>query len=199
MTQRREPPRLRLGSAQRLKGRDGVLGLEKGLTTVACEPRVGLESARGVSSHTEHDACVVAGAAEQKREHRRATKAAVFPYSPAAMQDAVDVKSEMSRDHALAAGRNALEPREGAIGGEELECARDGRARRHDLDLRAQPHASEQERRSQRAAAMHHLLMYEGTFASADTSNRIHMPLGACPGTPHAMRYCPAVDALKVV
>jgi hypothetical protein len=59
--------------------------------------------------------------------------------------------------------------------------------------------ASERERRSPRAAAMHHLLVYEGTFASADTSNRIHMPLGACPGTPHAITYWPADEALNVV
>ena len=158
-----------------------------------------LERASGVSPHTEHDARVVAGAAEQKREHRGAAQTAVSPDASASMQDPVDVKGEMRRDHALTAARNAREPREGAIGGKELEGARHGRARRHDLELRAQPHASERKRRSPRAAAVHHLPVYEGTFASADTSKRIHIPLGACPGTPHAITYCPAVEVLNVV
>jgi hypothetical protein len=158
-----------------------------------------LERASGVSPHTEHDARVVAGAAEQQCEHCRAPQTAVSPDASAAVQDPIDVKSEMRRDHALTAARNAREPREGAIGGKELEGARHGRARRHDLELRAQPHASERKRRSPRAAAVHHLPVYEGTFASADTSKRIHIPLGACPGTPHAITYCPAVEALNVV
>ena len=162
--------RLRLGSAQRLKRRDGVLGLEERLASVTREPRVGFESAGGIPANTEHDTRVVAGAAEEKREHGSAAQAAVPPESPAPMKDPVDVEGEMRRDHALPAGRNAREPREGTVGREKLECARNGSAGRHDLELRAQPHASERERRSPRAAAVHHFPVYEGTFASADTS-----------------------------
>ena len=50
-----------------------------------------------------------------------------------------------------------------------------------------------------RGGAHNHFAAYAGTFASAETSKWIHMPLGACPGTPHAMTYCPAGCALNVV
>jgi hypothetical protein len=128
-----------------------------------------LERARGVPPNPKHDARIVAGAAKQQGEHSGAAEAAVSPDSSATMEDAVDVKGEMRRDDAFSAARDAREPCEGAIGGEQLERARNRGARRHDLDLRAQPHASERKRGSQRAAAMHHLPVYEGTFASADT------------------------------
>jgi hypothetical protein len=158
-----------------------------------------LERACGAPPHTEHDARIVAGAAKEKREHGGPAQARVPPDPSTAAQDPVDVKGQVPRDDALSAVRNAREPRERAIGGEELEGARNDRAGRHDLELRAQPHASERGRRSQRAAVMHHLPVYEGTLASADTLKWIHMPLGACPGTPHAIRYSPAGEALKVV
>ena len=115
------------------------------------------------------------------------------------MQNPVDVKGELRGRDALRARGHAREPREGTIGGEKLERARHGRARSHDLELGAQPHASEPKRRSLRAAAVRHFWVYVGAFASAETSKRIHMPLGACPGTPHTSRYWPGVDALKVV
>jgi hypothetical protein len=131
---------------------------------------VRLERARAVSPNTDHDARVVAGAAEQEREHRGAAEAAVTPDPTAAVQDAIDMECELLWDHTLAPRGNAREPRECSIRGEELERARHGRARGHDLELRAQPHASERDLRSPRAAAVHHLAVYEGTFASADTS-----------------------------
>jgi hypothetical protein len=161
---------MRLGSAQRLEGRNRVLGLEERLAPVTREPGMRFERARGIAANAEHHTRVVAGAAEQKREHGGAAEAAVSPDPSAPAQDPVDVMGEMRRGNALSSGRYAREPREGAIGREELERARHGRACHHDLELRAQTHASEQERRSRRAAAMHHFAVYEGTFASADTS-----------------------------
>jgi hypothetical protein len=189
----------RLGAAQRLKGRNRVRRLEKGLAPVAGEPRVRLERAAVAASNTDHDARVVPRAAEQEREHRSAAQAAMAPDPLAAMQNPVDVKGELRRSHALTARRNAGEPCEGAIGREELERARHRGARSHDLELGAQPHASEPERRSPRAAAVRHFWVYVGAFASAETMKPIHMPLGACPGTPHAITYWPAGEALNVV
>lgn len=173
--------------------------LQKGLAAAAGEPGVRLELARLAAPNPDHDARVVSGAPEQKREHRRAAQAAVAPDPLPAMQNPVDVKGELRGREALSTRRNAREPREGAIGGEELERARHRRARGHDLELGAQPHANARERRSPRAAAVCHFWVYMGTFASAETLKLIHMPLGACPGTPHAITYWPAGDALNVV
>ena len=75
-----------------------------------------LESARGITPNTEHDARIVSGAAQQQREHGSAAKTAVPPDSSAAVQDAVDVEGEVRRDDALPAVRNAREPRKRAIG-----------------------------------------------------------------------------------
>lgn len=138
---------------------------------IAGEPGMRLERARGIATNTDHDARVVPGAAEQKREHSCAAKAAVPPYPPAAVQDPVDVKGELRWYDALSARRDAREPREGPVCGKELERARHRRACRDDLELGAQPHASEPERCSPRAAAVHHFVVYAGTFASAATSN----------------------------
>ena len=102
-----------------------------------------LERASSISAHSEHDARVVSRAAEQEREHRGATEAAVSPESATAVQNPIDVKGEMLRGHALTAARNAREPREGARCREELQRAGDRRARGDDLQLGAQPHASE--------------------------------------------------------
>jgi len=190
---------VQLGAAQWLECRDRLSGLEKGLASIAGEPGVRLERARAIAADADHDARVVTRATKQEREHRGTTEAAVSPDPSAAVQDAIDVECELRGDDALAPRGNAREPREGSVCREELERARHGRARGDDLELRAQPHASERELRSPRAAAVHHLPVYEGTLASADTSRRIHIPLGACPGTPHAMTYCPAGDALNVV
>ena len=129
-----------LGAAQRLEGCDRFRGLEKGLASVAGEPGVRLERAGIIAPNADHHTRVVAGAAKQEREHCRATQAAVAPDPLAAVQNPVDLKGEKRRRYALATGGHAGEPREGAIRGEELERARHGRARGHDLELRAQPH-----------------------------------------------------------
>lgn len=160
----------RSGAAHRLEGRDRVRWLQERFAPIAGEPRVCFENAARIATNTDHHACVVPGAAEQQREHRGAAEAAVAPDSPAAMQNAVDVKGEQRGRHAFAARGHTREPREGLISLEKLERARHGSARRHDLELGSQPHASERRRRSPRATATHHFPVYEGTFASAETS-----------------------------
>jgi hypothetical protein len=165
-----------LRATQSLKGCDGVRWLEKGLASIAGDPRVRLERAAIVAAHADHDARVVSRATQQQCEHGRAAQAAVAPDAAAAMQNPIDVMREQRGTDLLGTGRHALEQREGPIRREQLESARHGRARRDDLELGAQPHASE---RSSRAAAIHHFPVYDGAFASADTTNLIHIPLGA--------------------
>jgi hypothetical protein len=162
-----------------MEGRDRVRRLQKGLAPVAGEPRVRLELAPVAAPDTDHDARVMPGAAQQEREHRGPAQAAVAPDPPAAMQDAVDVEGELRGRDVLSAGWHTREPREGAIGREELERERHRCACGHDLELGSQPHASEPERRSPRAAAVRHFWVYVGAFASAETLKLIHMPLGA--------------------
>jgi hypothetical protein len=155
--------------------------------------------ARRGAPDADHHARIVAGPAQENGEDGGAPKAAVPPDPPAAVEQPVHVKGEERRRDLLAAARHAREPAEGAVAGKELERARHGEARRHDLELGAQPHVSERAARSPRAAAIHHFVAYAGVVASAETTKWIHMPLGACPGTPHASRYFAGVEALNVV
>jgi hypothetical protein len=145
-----------LRAAQRLEGRDRVRRLQKWFASVAGEPRVRLELTGLAAPNADHDTRVVSAAAEQQREHDCATQAAVAPDPPAAVQDSIDVKGELRRSDSLSTRRNAGEPGEGAIGREKLERARYRGTCRDNLELGAQPHASEPGRRSPRAAEVRH-------------------------------------------
>ena len=178
-----------LRRTQRLKARDPLGWLEVGLASVAGDPGVRLERAAIRAANADDDARIVSGAPQKQRKHCGAAQAAVAPDPLAAIEHAVDVVGEKLRGNLLAAGGNAREPCERAIRRKELERARHRRARGHDLELRAEAHASERSRRSLRAPPVTHFDVYVGAFASADTTKLIHMPLGACPGTPHAITY----------
>jgi len=71
-----------------------------------------LERAAIRAADTDHDARIVAGAAQKQREHCSATQAAVAPDPLAAIEHAVDMVSEKLWGNLLAAGGNAREPRE---------------------------------------------------------------------------------------
>lgn len=101
------------------------------------------EHTAGTAANADHDVRIMPGPAEQQREHRGSTKAAVAPDALAATQYAIDMKSEQRWRHGLAARGHVREPREGAICLEKLESARHGRAGRQDFELGAQAHASE--------------------------------------------------------
>src|SRR5665647_1211425 len=101
-----------LHRTQRVEGRDGVRWLQVRLRAVAGEPGVGLEHPRIGAAHADDDARVVAGAAEEEREHGSAAQAAVAPDPPAAVQDPIDVEGQERRSCLL---YTSPSPRDGLL------------------------------------------------------------------------------------
>lgn len=115
-----------------------------------------LERTRAAPPDAYHDARVVSATTQEIGEHGGAAQAAVAPDPLAAVQNPVDVKGELRRSDALPASGYAREPREGTVRGKYLERAWHRHARRHDLELGAQPHVSQRPRRSPPAAGAPH-------------------------------------------